>query len=73
MYAIRSYYAKSQDLLVETTDILLDETLYLTGVLTNGASPITDANVYLAFYDAFDPPSVITSYSIHYTKLYDRE
>ena len=50
---------KSQDLVVETNDVLLDENLYLTGKLTNGGSPITETTVYLAFYDAFDPPRLV--------------
>lgn len=56
--------SKSQDLVVETTDILLDETLFLTGNLKNGGSPIKDATVYLAFYDAFDPPRLVGVSSI---------
>jgi len=64
---------KSQDLLVETTDILLDDTLYLSGFLTNGASPITDANVYLAFYDAFDPPRLVGVSSISIGEIKSNE
>jgi len=55
---------KSQKLVVETNDVLLDETLFLSGKLTNGGSPITDAMIYLAFYDAFDPPRLVGVSSI---------
>ena len=51
--------SKSQQLVVESTDILLDENLRVSGILTNGGSPITDTFVYLAFYDAFIPPRLI--------------
>ena len=64
---------KSEDLLVETTDILLDETLYLSGVLTNGASPVTDATIYLAFYDAFDPPRLVGVSSIFIGEMKSNE
>jgi hypothetical protein len=50
---------KSQQLVVESTGIFLDENLAVSGVLTNGGSPITDTFVYLAFYDAFIPPRLI--------------
>jgi len=51
--------SKSQQLVVESTDILLDENLRVSGILTNGGSPITDTFVYLAFYDTFIPPRLI--------------
>lgn len=51
--------SKSQQLIVETKDIVLDENLKLSGVLTNGGSPITNSSVYLAFYDAFIPPRLV--------------
>ena len=46
-------------MIVETKDIVLDENLKLSGVLTNGGSPITNSSVYLAFYDAFIPPRLV--------------
>ncbi len=51
--------SKSQQLVVESTGIFLDENLTISGVLTNGGSPITDTFVHLAFYDAFIPPRLI--------------
>ena len=56
--------SKSQLLVVESSDIFLDENLKLSGVLTNGGSPITDTFVYLAFYDAFAPPRLVGVSSI---------
>ena len=56
--------SKSQQLVVESSDVFLDEKLKLSGVLTNGGSPITDTFVYLAFYDNFIPPRLIGVSSI---------
>lgn len=56
--------SKSQQLVVESKSVLLDENLKLSGVLSNGGSPITDTSVYLAFYDAFIPPRLIGVSSI---------
>ena len=51
--------SKSQQLVVESSDVFLDQKLKLSGILTNGGSPITDTFVYLAFYDNFEPPRLI--------------
>jgi len=56
--------SKSQQLVVESTSVFLDKNLKLSGVLSNGGSPITDTSVYLAFYDAFIPPRLIGVNSI---------
>jgi hypothetical protein len=56
--------SKSQQLVVESSDVFLDKKLKLSGVLTNGGSPITDTFVYLAFYDNFIPPRLIGVSSI---------
>ena len=56
--------SKSQQLVVESTSVFLDENLKLSGVLSNGGSPITNTSVYLAFYDAFIPPRLIGVSSI---------
>ncbi len=50
---------KSQQLVVESSEVFLDQKLKLSGILTNGGSPITDTFVYLAFYDNFEPPRLI--------------
>ena len=51
--------SKSKQLSVELGDIVLDDTLHFSGVLKNGAAPINSTNVYLAFYDNFDPPRIV--------------
>jgi len=56
--------SKSEQLVVESTYVYLDENLKLSGVLTNGGSPITDTMVFLAFYDAFIPPRLVGVSSI---------
>ena len=42
--------SKSQQLVVESTSVVLDEKLKISGVLTNGGSPITDTSVHIAPY-----------------------
>jgi len=51
--------SKSNNLSVELSDITLGNTLDFSGVLKNGAAPISNATVYLAFYDNFVPPRII--------------
>ena len=51
--------SKSQQLVVESTSVVLDEKLKISGVLTNGGSPITDTSVHIAFYDSFIPPRMV--------------
>lgn len=56
--------SKSQELVVESTDISFGKNLQLSGILTNGGSPITDTVVYLTIYDSFKPPRLVGVYSI---------
>ena len=51
--------SKSKQLSVELSNIVLDDTLHFSGVLKNGAAPINNTNVYLTFYDNFDPPRIV--------------
>jgi hypothetical protein len=51
--------SKSKQLSIGYSNIILDENLRFSGVLKNGAAPINNTNVYLAFYDAFKPPRII--------------
>ena len=51
--------SKSENLVVETSEVVLDQKLKLSGVLTNGGSPISDTFVYITFYDGFIPPRLI--------------
>ena len=51
--------SKSKQLSVELSSIALGNTLQFSGVLKNGAAPINNTNVYLAFYDNFVPPRIV--------------
>ncbi len=51
--------SKSKQLSVELSSIALGNTLQFSGILKNGAAPINNTNVYLAFYDNFVPPRII--------------
>ena len=51
---------KQKGLTVYPTDVFLDESFRFSGVLQNGGAPNTDTNVYLAFYDGFEPPRVLS-------------
>ncbi len=50
---------KSKEITLLSTDIFLDSSLHFSGVLQNGDAPITDTNVYLAFYDVFEPSRIL--------------
>ena len=50
---------KENGITVFSTDIFLDSTLHFSGVLRNGGAPSSNTNVYLAFYDGFDPPRIL--------------
>jgi len=54
-----SSVAKQKGLTVFSTDVSLGSTLQFSGVLQNGGAPISDTNVYLAFYDGFEPPRIL--------------
>ena len=51
--------SKSKQLSVELSSIALGNTLQFSGILKNGAAPINNTNVYLAFYDNFVPPRIV--------------
>ena len=50
---------KTKGLTVFSTDVYLDTSLQVSGILRNSGAPNSDANVYLAYYDAFDPPRIL--------------
>ena len=50
---------KQPGLTVFSTNVFLDSTLQFSGVLRNGGAPISDTNVYLAFYDGFEPSRIL--------------
>ena len=51
--------AKEKELKIFSTEIFLDSSLHFSGVLQNDVAPISDTNVYLAFYDSFEPPRIL--------------
>ena len=51
---------KQKGLTVYSTDVFLDTSFRFSGVLQNGGAPSANTNVYLAFYDAFDPPRILS-------------
>lgn len=50
---------KQKGLTVYSTDVVLDSTFRFSGVLQNAGAPNSDTNVYLAFYDHFEPPRIL--------------
>jgi hypothetical protein len=50
---------KEMGLVVYSSDVLLDTSFHFSGVLQNGSAPNSDTNVYLAFYDGFEPPRIL--------------
>ncbi len=51
---------KYPGLTVYSTDVFLDKSFRFSGVLQNGGAPSSNTNVYLAFYDAFEPPRILS-------------
>jgi len=54
-----SSVAKQKGLQVYSSDVSLDTSFRFSGILQNGGAPNSDTNVYLAFYDAFEPPRIL--------------
>lgn len=52
--------SKSKLLAVESSEVYLTDTLYFSGTLSSGPAPANNANVYLAFYDNFQPPRLLS-------------
>ena len=50
---------KQKDLIVYSSEVLLDTSLRFSGVLQNGGAPSADTKVHLAFYDSFEPPRIL--------------
>ncbi len=51
--------SKEKGLTVSSTGVTLDTSLHFSGILQNGGAPNFDTNVYLAFYDGFEPPRIL--------------
>jgi len=50
---------KQKGLTVYSTDVFLDDSFRFSGILQNGGAPNSNTNVYLAFYDGFEPPRIL--------------
>ena len=50
---------KQKGLTVYSTDVFLDDSFRFSGVLQNGGAPNSNTNVYLTFYDGFEPPRIL--------------
>ena len=59
-----SSISKSKLLSVDLSDIYVDENLVVSGMLKNGPAPVTNATVYAAFYDGFNPPRILDIMSV---------
>jgi len=51
---------KQKEIIVYSSDIILDSSFRFSGVLQNGGAPNSNTNVYLAFYDGFEPPRTLS-------------
>ena len=51
---------KQKGLTVYSTDVFLDNSFQFSGVLQNGGAPSANTNVYLAFYDGFETPRILS-------------
>ena len=51
---------KQKGLVVYSSDVLFDSSFKFSGVLQNGGAPNSDTNIYLAFYDSFEPPRILS-------------
>ncbi len=60
---------KNFGLTVYSTDVFLDDSLRFSGVLQNSGAPNNDTNVYLAFYDGFEPPRILSVSAIELGKV----
>ena len=50
---------KEKGLTVYSSEITIDNRLNFKGVLENGGAPSSNTNVYMALYDAFEPPRIL--------------
>lgn len=57
---------KQQGLEITSSNVVLDNALKFSGILKNSDAPNSDTNVYLAFYDGFDPPRTLDVHTIEF-------
>ena len=50
---------KQKGLTVYLNEVSLDNSLTISGTLENSGAPSNDTNVYMAFFDGFDPPRTL--------------
>ena len=50
---------KQKGLAISIDDISLDSTLTVSGTLENSGAPSDETNIYVAFFDGFDPPRTL--------------
>ena len=51
---------KQKELTVHSNGVFLDDSFRFSGILQSGGAPNSDTNVYLAFYDSFEPPRILS-------------
>ncbi len=56
--------AKQKELKIFPGGVFSGSLLHFSGVLQSEIPPISNANVYLAFYDDFDPPRILRVYTV---------
>ena len=54
-----SSIGKQKGLTVYSSNVILDNSFKFSGVLKNSGAPSSNTNVYLAFYDGFEPPRIL--------------
>ena len=50
---------KQKGLTIHIDDVSLDDLVTISGTLENSGAPSNDTNVYVAFFDGFDPPRIL--------------
>ena len=72
MYAIRSYYEELKDIVAKLDDLeLLYQKVHSMEIFLNRFKKLGDLIMHLQKIEKSTYMLVITSYSIHYTKLYE--
>ena len=56
---------KQNLLTVSSTDVVFDNTFRFSGILQNGGAPTSENRVHFAFYDAFEPPRILSVHTVN--------